>query len=89
MALHRQGRFAESLAAFKSGQELGTNPSYRWADMVRQAESLAALEGKLPGFLKGEYQAKDNTERFDLAGVCYGKKLNHAAAAPVRRRIRG
>ncbi len=79
-ALRRQGRFAESLAAFKSGRELGKNPSYGWADMVRRAESLAALEGKLPGFLKGEYQAKDNTERFGLAEVCYGKKLNHAAA---------
>ncbi len=76
-ALRRQGRFAESLAAFKSGRELGTDPSYDW---VRQAEILAALEGKLPGFLKGEYQAKDNTERFGLAEVCSSKKLNHAAA---------
>jgi eukaryotic-like serine/threonine-protein kinase len=82
-ALRRQGRFAESLAAFKSGSEQGakqTKPSFRWPDLVRKAESLAALEGKLPEFLKGEYQAKDNTERFGLGEVCYEKKLNHAAA---------
>jgi hypothetical protein len=40
---------------------------------------MAALEGKLPAFLKGEHQAKDNTERFGLAEVCSRKKLNHAA----------
>jgi serine/threonine-protein kinase len=82
-ALRRQGRFAESLAAFKRGHELGakqTDTSYRRAELVREAERLAALEGKLPGCLKGEYQAKDNTERLGLAEVCQRKKLNHAAA---------
>jgi serine/threonine-protein kinase len=34
----------------------------------------------LPGFLKGEYQARDNTERLDLASVCSAKKLYHASA---------
>jgi WD40 repeat protein len=83
LALRRQGRFAESLAAYKSGHKLGakqTEPSFVWVGWVHQAESLAALEGKLPGFLKGEYQAKDNTERFDFVEVCFHKKLNHAAA---------
>jgi hypothetical protein len=47
---------------------------------VRQAESMVAFESKPPAFLKGEYQPKDNTERLGLAGVCVGKKLNHAAA---------
>jgi serine/threonine-protein kinase len=51
-----------------------------WADWVRRAETLAALEGKLSGFLKGEYQAKDNTERLDLAEVCSAKKLYDATA---------
>jgi tetratricopeptide (TPR) repeat protein len=82
-ALRSQGLFTESLAALKSGHERGAkrgDPSYRWADTVREAERLVALEGKLPRFLKGEYQAEDNRERFGLAEVCYGKKLNHAAA---------
>jgi WD40 repeat protein/Flp pilus assembly protein TadD len=79
-ALERQGRYAEFLAAFKSGHERAANSSYPWADWIRRAERLAVLEGKLPGFLKGEYQAKDNTERLDLASVCSAKKLYHAEA---------
>ena len=38
------------------------------------------MESKLPAFLKGEFRPKDNMERLGLAGVCQGKKLNHAAA---------
>ena len=41
---------------------------------------MVAFESKPPAFLKGEYQPRDNTERLGLAGVCVGKKLNHAAA---------
>jgi tetratricopeptide (TPR) repeat protein len=80
--LARQGRFAESLAAYKRGHELGTKQP-RWgspsAEWVRQAEATAALEAKLPEFLKGEFQPGDNKERLALAVVCVGKKLHHAA----------
>jgi tetratricopeptide (TPR) repeat protein len=84
-ALRQQGRFAESLTAVKRGHELGTKqPGWRYpsAQWVREAEQLAALEGKLPAFLKGEFKTSDSAERFRLAGVCTGKKL-HAAAAGV------
>jgi hypothetical protein len=81
--LQLQGRFAESLAAFQRGHQLGTKqrdwkyPSAQW---VREAERLAALEAKLPTFLRGEVQPRDTAERLGLVGVCQPKKL-HAAAA--------
>jgi tetratricopeptide (TPR) repeat protein len=81
-ALARQGRFAESLAAYKRGHELGTERpgwSYPSADWVRRAEEEAAMEARLPAFLKGEFRPGDSKERLGLAGVCYAKKLHHAA----------
>jgi tetratricopeptide (TPR) repeat protein len=82
-ALARQGRFAESLATLKQGHELGANqPGWRYpsAAWVRRAERMAALEGKLPALLKGQYQPRDTAERLDLVGVCQAKKLHVAAA---------
>jgi serine/threonine-protein kinase len=81
-ALAHQGRFAESLAAYKRGHELGKiqpgwpYPSAVW---VRQAEAKAALEAKLPALLKGEFQPGDNQERLTLAVVCQARKLHRAA----------
>ncbi len=81
--LASQGRFAESLVAYQRGHELGMKwrdwryPSAEW---VRQAEATAALEAKLPAFLKGEFQAAHKQERLGLAGVCQSKKLYHTAA---------
>src|SRR5262249_54650632 len=86
-ALHQQGRFADAVPAFKPGHELGMRqpgwpyPSDQW---VREAESMAAMESKLPAFLKGEFQPKDTAERLGLAGVCYAKKL-HAATVHLYR----
>jgi serine/threonine-protein kinase len=80
--LKEQGRFAESVSAYTRGHELGTKqPGWRYpsAQWVRQAESLAALEAKLPAFLQGEFKPKDTTERLGLVGVCQAKKLHHAA----------
>jgi serine/threonine-protein kinase len=82
-ALRIQGRFAESLAAHQRGHELGSKQPdwpYPSAEWVRQAEEMAALETKLPAFLKGEFQPKDSKERLGLAGICQGKKLHHATA---------
>ncbi len=82
IVLQGQGRFAESLAAFQRGHQLGTKqpgwnrPSAQW---VRQARRLAALEVKLPAVLKGEVQPRDAAERLGLAGVSHAKKLHHAA----------
>jgi serine/threonine protein kinase/tetratricopeptide (TPR) repeat protein len=80
--LARQGLFTESLAAYQRGHELGSKqrgwpyPSATW---VRKAEAKAALEAKLPGFLKGEY-APGNTEEFlTMVSICRAKKHYHAA----------
>jgi serine/threonine-protein kinase len=81
-ALSSQGRFAEALASLQRGHELGTKrrgwpyPSAAW---VRKAKRMAALEGKLPAFLKGEFKPTDATERLALASVCAAKKLHHTA----------
>jgi tetratricopeptide (TPR) repeat protein/serine/threonine protein kinase len=81
-ALQQQGRFAESVAAYQRGHELGTkqpgwsSPSATW---LRRARRIAAMEAKLPAFLKGEFQPSDSKERLGLAGVCRGKKLYHKA----------
>jgi serine/threonine-protein kinase len=78
-----QGRFAESLAAYQRGHELGMKQpglSYPFAESVRDAERAVAMDGKLPEFLRGEFQPKDTAERLGLAAVCQAKKLNSAAA---------
>jgi serine/threonine-protein kinase len=55
--LRSQGRYTESLAAYRRGHELGSKqsvwryPSLRW---VREVEPLAELENKLPALLSGE-----------------------------------
>jgi hypothetical protein len=81
--LGNQGRFAESLAYLKRGHELGSKqPNWQIpsADWVRHAEVCAAMEPKLPGFLRGQFQPRDNQERIGLAGVCAAKKLHRTAA---------
>jgi tetratricopeptide (TPR) repeat protein len=80
--LNRQSRFAESLAAYQRGHELGAKRPgwpYPSAEWVRKAEWVAAIEGKLPAFLKGEFQPRGTAELVGLVGVCEAKKLYHAA----------
>jgi tetratricopeptide (TPR) repeat protein len=81
-ALGSQGQFAEALEALRRGHELGSKkPGWRYpsAAWVRQAEGLAALEARLPAFLKGEHKPRDTAERLGLAFVCAAKKLHHTA----------
>ena len=76
------GRFGESLDSYRRAHELGSkrpdwnHPSAQW---VRKAEAMAAMESKLPAFLKSEFQPGDNNERLVLAAVCHGKNLHQAA----------
>ena len=82
-ALASQGRFAESLVAIKRGHELGSKrPDWRYpsAEWVRRVEATAAMEAKLPDFLSGQFQPRDNQERIALAEVCATKKLHRTAA---------
>jgi tetratricopeptide (TPR) repeat protein len=80
--LSHQGRLAESLAAYRRGHELGSKrPGWRYpsAEWVHRAETLAALEDKVPVFLEGKYRPADNQERLDLAQVCALKNLHKEA----------
>ena len=82
-ALASQGRFAESLVAIKRGHELGSKRPdwpYPSAEWVRRVEVTAAMEAKLPDFLSGQFQPRDNQERIALAEVCATKKLHRTAA---------
>ncbi len=83
LLLLQQGRFTDALIALKRANELGSkNP--RWnrpsAQLVRQAEQLVALEGKLPKLLKGEAQPADVDERLAIAQMCQEHKGLYCAA---------
>jgi eukaryotic-like serine/threonine-protein kinase len=83
LALRQQGLYAESLAEFRVGHELGSKradwryPSAKW---VARAEQLAALADRLPAILRGDDRPADNAERVALASIFYATK-RHAAAA--------
>jgi tetratricopeptide (TPR) repeat protein len=84
LALQAQGRFAEAVRALKRGHELGSRradwhyPSPAW---VRQAEQLAAFDGKLEKVLKGEAQPANAAERVALARLCqWQHRQLHVAA---------
>src|SRR5262249_13190886 len=55
------------------------NPSAQW---LHQAETLAALDARLPQLLKGEAQPADAAERIQLGWLCQQryKQFNAAAA---------
>jgi serine/threonine protein kinase/Flp pilus assembly protein TadD len=73
LLLKQQGQFAEALRALKTGHGLGSRradwryPSAAW---VRDAERLAALDGKLAKVLKGEAQPADAAEWAAMAWLC-------------------
>jgi Flp pilus assembly protein TadD len=81
--LLRQGRFREAMAELRLGNELASHernwrhPSREW---LRQAESLAALDTRLPALLKGQEQPKDASESVTLARWAYFTKLFAASA---------
>jgi tetratricopeptide (TPR) repeat protein len=84
-ALLDQGEFAEAAMAFRRGHELGLRqPGFTFpsAEGIASAERLHTLNGKLPAFLKGNYQATDTQERLLLAQICRIKK-RHTAAVKV------
>jgi tetratricopeptide (TPR) repeat protein len=81
----RQGQFAQALAALKRADELGSRqPGGRCpsAQLVRDAERLAELDGKLPAILRGEATPANPSEAIDLASMCQQPyKKRYAASA--------
>jgi tetratricopeptide (TPR) repeat protein len=84
--LRDQGLFTESLAALKTGHELGERHRAGWAypsaAWLRKAEKLVQLDAKLSQFLAGGCSPADPMERLQLAWLCQQpyKQLNAAAA---------
>jgi hypothetical protein len=80
-----QGRFAEALAAFETGHQLGSKragwkyPSDAW---VREAERLVRLDARLSRVVSGDSQPAGAAERLQLAWLCQRpyKRLDGAAA---------
>jgi tetratricopeptide (TPR) repeat protein len=83
LALRQQGRYAESLAEYRLGHELGSkradwrHPSAAW---VKEAERLAARAERLPAVLGGTDRPADNAERLEFAQMCYDTKRYAGAA---------
>jgi tetratricopeptide (TPR) repeat protein len=78
-ALLRKGQFDAASACFRKALELGPKLAYIQNNLAR-AERLAAAQGKLAAFLKGEYKPGTNAQRLDLAELCAIKKLYRAGA---------
>jgi tetratricopeptide (TPR) repeat protein len=83
LALRHHGQYAESLAEFRVGHELGSKRadwSYPSAEWVARAERLTSLALRLPAILRGDDRPADSAERLALAPIFYDTK-RHAAAA--------
>jgi serine/threonine protein kinase/Flp pilus assembly protein TadD len=82
--LLRQGHFQEAVEELRRGHELGSRqPGWHYpsAEWLRNAETLANLDVRLPALLKGEEQPKDARERVILAEICQQHKQLFAASA--------
>jgi serine/threonine-protein kinase len=84
LLLQGQGRFAEAVTLLRRGHELGSrrrdwrDPSAQW---VRRAETLAALEPKIPALLEGKARPANAAEALTVAQYCRQARQMHAAAA--------
>jgi superkiller protein 3 len=83
VALKDQGKLDEAITCYR--QAIKLDPKFALAhNNLARAERLAAVQGKLPAFLKGEYQPRSSAERCGLAELCGLKKLQHTAAGLYR-----
>jgi Flp pilus assembly protein TadD len=78
-ALKDRGQLDEASACFHMALEL--DPRHALVrDNLDLAQRLAAVQGKLPALLKGDYQPKTNDERLALAQLCKTKRLPRTSA---------
>jgi serine/threonine-protein kinase len=86
MAQHQQGRkelarktLAAAILAY-DWSAVQADGRDAWICHVLRREAEALILPKLPAFLRGTYQPRDNDERLALVGVCQFKDLHWAAA---------
>jgi serine/threonine protein kinase/tetratricopeptide (TPR) repeat protein len=86
MAQHRQGQQKQArktlAAAVVAFDWAASQADYRdvWISHILRREAEAMILPKLPAFLQGEYQPRDNDERLALLGTCEFQGLDGAAA---------
>ena len=78
IALMNEGQTDEAIACFRNAIEIDPKFAKVRALLVR-AQLLAAVQDKLPLFLKGQFQPTTNDERLGLCDWCQIKKLNRTA----------
>jgi tetratricopeptide (TPR) repeat protein len=78
-ALQAKGQVDEAIACFRKA--IALDPKHAEARTgLAKAERLAAVQNKLPAFLKGDFKPTTNDERLGLAGWCRIKKLYRKSA---------
>jgi tetratricopeptide (TPR) repeat protein len=78
-ALRHKGQIDDAIARFKKALELGPKFGHARTELAK-AERLAAVQDKLPAFLKGDFQPTTSDERLALSEWCQIRKLYRAAA---------
>src|SRR5262245_50574569 len=73
-ALKEKGDLDGTIACYKKAVELDPENATARSNLAK-AERMAAVQDKLPAFLKGEFQPTTNDERFGLVEWCLSKKL--------------
>jgi Tfp pilus assembly protein PilF len=78
-ALRHKGQVDAAIACFKKA--LALDPKFAGARTeLAKVERLAAVQDKLPAFLKGDFQPTTNDERLGLAGWCQIRKHYRTSA---------
>jgi tetratricopeptide (TPR) repeat protein len=78
-ALRHKGQVDAAIASFKKA--IALDPKFTYARTgLAQAERLAAVQDKLPAFLKGQFKPTTNDERRALSEWCQIKKLYRTSA---------
>jgi serine/threonine-protein kinase len=77
-ALMDKGQMDEAIACFKKAIEL--DPKFAPARTGLADARVAAVQDKLPAFLKGDFKPTTSDERLGLAQSCRNKKLYRASA---------
>ncbi len=78
LILHERGALQDGVAELRKSLELKPRPNSNSFSFYRVREILLAV--RLPAILKGDDHPRDNTERLEIADLCYRKALHGASA---------